>query len=128
MKNIGKGPGVNDEQWINITEEHIKLLRSAVVSWDDCEYGAPCIDPKRPYGNSNVEGDIAELLGWEYDDDAGLTEERSAEARDLHEETALVLQVILAMGEFPTPGRYVAPKYSTAWRRADGSSTAAGGE
>jgi len=42
-----------------------KLLRSANLSWDDCEYGAPQIDPKRPYGNSNVPDDIREKLGME---------------------------------------------------------------
>ena len=30
---------------------------------DDCEYGAIGIDCKRPFGNSDVEGDILELIG-----------------------------------------------------------------
>lgn len=29
---------------------------------DDCEYGAIGVDCKRPFGNSDVEGDILELL------------------------------------------------------------------
>ena len=38
-----------------------------IVQWRDCEYGAPEINPKRPYGNSSVELDICEILGWKYD-------------------------------------------------------------
>lgn len=45
-----------------VKEEHIKLLRSAYTSWDDCEFGAPAIDCKRSYGNSDVLGDMAEIL------------------------------------------------------------------
>jgi hypothetical protein len=30
---------------------------------DNCEYGGIGIDSKRPFGNSDVEGDILELIG-----------------------------------------------------------------
>ena len=43
-----------------VTEEHLKLLRRAYVDWEDCEFGAPAIDCKRPYGNSDVIADIGE--------------------------------------------------------------------
>jgi len=45
-----------------ITREHLKLLKNMYVGWDDCEFGAPNIDPKRPYGNSDVINDIANAL------------------------------------------------------------------
>jgi hypothetical protein len=45
-----------------VTDEHLRRLRRAYVWWDDIEFGAPGSDPKRPYGNSNVYGDIAEIL------------------------------------------------------------------
>lgn len=38
---------------------------------DDCEYGAIGVDCKRPFGNSDVESDILELLGYEPDGDDG---------------------------------------------------------
>lgn len=44
------------------TKDHLKLLKAAYWSWDDCEFGAASMDPKRPYGNSNVLNDLAELL------------------------------------------------------------------
>lgn len=36
---------------------------------DDCEYGAIGVDCKRPFGNSDVEGDILEIIGQEPEGD-----------------------------------------------------------
>jgi len=41
---------------------------------DDCEYGAIGVDCKRPFGNSDVEGDILELIGAKPDGDDGESE------------------------------------------------------
>ena len=106
-----------------VTEDHLKLLRRAYVGWDDCEFGAPAIDSKRPYGNSDVIGDIAEILGTpgsgEIDDEAGdIPDEDAARFTRLHGETATVLQIALATGEFRT-GRYVCDKYQANWRLAE---------
>jgi hypothetical protein len=58
-----------------VTEDHLKLLRHAWVdAWNEGEgYGAPSINPKKPYGSSNVEVDIARILDapdedWVYED------------------------------------------------------------
>lgn len=51
-----------------VTENHLKLLKKLYVGWDDTEFGAPCIDPKRPFGNSNVFSDMAQILGFELAD------------------------------------------------------------
>ena len=102
--------------------EHIKLLRNANVTWEDCEYGAPSIDCKRPYGNSYAEGDITEILGVELfvvDNYGGgyLSQEQVDYCRDIHRETETALQIILATGQFE-PGKYVADNYTDNWRRA----------
>lgn len=47
---------------IQPTAAHLALLRRACWDWNECEYGAPSMDPKRPYGNSDVEDDLAEIL------------------------------------------------------------------
>lgn len=93
-----------------VTDEHLRLLRSAHVFWDEAEFGAPSINPKRPYGNSNVFGDIAKILDvpdgeWA---DEYLKPSLDAEWRflRLHVETAIALQIALATGEFRA-GRYV---------------------
>jgi hypothetical protein len=52
-----------------LTREHLKLARRMYIEWDNCEYGAPAINPKRPYGNSaslwtpGVSDLVAESLG-----------------------------------------------------------------
>lgn len=99
-----------------LNPEHIKLLRAAVVSWEDCEFGAPAIDCKRPYGNTSVLQDIHEILGdtMVYNEDEfpkGLAEQY----HDLHLETKTALQIILSTGSF-TPGTYVASEYRNDWR------------
>lgn len=91
-----------------VTDEHLPLLRHTHVSWDEAEFGAPSIDPKRPYGNSNVYRDMAEIL--DVPDSERADEELTPEAEwrflRLHVETAIALQIALATGEFRT-GRYV---------------------
>jgi len=93
-----------------VTDEHLRLLRRAYVWWGEGEFGAPQIDSKRPYGNSNVYRDIAEILGVSDSEwaDADLNPLPDAEWRflRLHVETAIALQIALATGEFRT-GRYV---------------------
>lgn len=48
-----------------LRKEHIKLLSNTYVSWNDCEFGAPAIDCKRPYGNSGdlVFHDMIRIIG-----------------------------------------------------------------
>lgn len=87
---------------IDVTANHIKLLRHAIVQWQPDEYGAPEIDPKRPYGNSDVEGDLEELLPH-------LDEE---ERRQVHKETADVLQILFQFGDLHSiEGKYYQPKF-----------------
>lgn len=52
-----------------VTENHLKLLKNFYIGWEDTEFGAPCIDPKRPFGNSSAFSDMAEILGFELADD-----------------------------------------------------------
>jgi len=37
-----------------LKQVHLDLFKEMYVDWDDCEFGAPAINPKRPYGNSDV--------------------------------------------------------------------------
>lgn len=104
-----------------VTEDHVKLLQRAWVSWEDCEFGAPSIDCKRPYGNSDVYGDLAEIL-WgdaQYaNQEAELTEEQMAQLLKVHQETKIALQIFLRVG-YMKPGRYVGEKYGSEWRAAE---------
>ncbi len=97
-----------------VTEDHLKLLRHAYLYWEYGEgYGAPAIDPKRPYGNSDVERDIAEILeapesDWELVDGEVLYPTPEAQERftRLHVETMVVLHIALATGGFRS-GHYI---------------------
>lgn len=104
-----------------VTEQHVRLLRAMYVGWNDCEFGAPEIDPKRPYGNSSVYHDIAEILGIDPEggtpDDREYTDEQKDHMRTLHEQTQTVLQITLSSGVLAA-GLYRRDyQYSTAWRK-----------
>ena len=43
-----------------VTETHLLLLQRMQVGWCGDEFGAPEINPKRPYGNSSVLTDMVE--------------------------------------------------------------------
>jgi len=109
---------MSDPRRFVLTEEHLSLLRHAFVGWDDIEYGAPAIDPKRPYGNSSVALDIAEILGWEVAEDDELTQGQRDHARVLHEATRDALQIVLTTGSFE-PGTYEADRYRLDWKRVE---------
>lgn len=98
-----------------LTEDHIKLLRRMYVGWSFCEYGAPEIDPKRPYGNSWVEGDIHEILTGKSQKFYDLDNDLRDEYRKLHLETKNALQIVLQTGEFK-PGLYQSDNYSSNWK------------
>ena len=89
-----------------LTENHLKLLHRMYVDFDDSAYdGAPAVDIKRPYGNSDTAGDVAEILGLEYDLDDDMPEELVERCLALHHETATALQIVLCTQSFK-PGLY----------------------
>lgn len=82
-----------------VTEDHLTLLTSGVtVRWDSCEFGAPYIDPKRPYGNGDVFTDMAKILPHLAGDDMTLAR--------LHGDLCHVLDIVLCTRSF-RPGVYV---------------------
>lgn len=111
-----------------LTEDHLKLLNHMYIQWGDDGYeGAPAVGIKRPYGNSDVFGDIAEIVAdWplpkrNYRDDYMLYNADGdivrVEARDgrtfrhadferLHKETETALQIVLCTRSF-MPGLYI---------------------
>jgi hypothetical protein len=108
-----------------LTESHIKLARAMYVAWQDCETGAPEIDPKRPYGNSGewtIAADIAAIIGAPWPDEEAIGEdeyERQCETLvprmlAIHREMTTALQIILGnAGNASEPGNYrnIAERY-----------------
>jgi len=109
-----------EDHKFTLTEDHIKLARRMQVGYDEyTEFGAPEIDPKRPYGNSAVENDMHEILTGEtiglIDSNRDeLNRDEESHYQSLHREMETALQIILAAGTFE-PGEYRAPAYSTRW-------------
>lgn len=93
-----------------LKQVHLDLLKQTAISWDSCEYGAPCIDCKRPYGNSDVEDDMAEIIklpkkgNWDSEEEMW-NEETQEKLADLHKETQIALQIILHCQTFEL-GKY----------------------
>ena len=123
-----------------IKEEHLELLQRMCVGWQDCEFGAPEIDPKRPYGNSDVHQDMIEVLGFNELKEGiyefilfgkkwllkgedkhniyleGADEEELLKELDkLHKETEQALQICLEIKEFKV-GIYEHEKYGGVWK------------
>jgi len=110
---------MNTETFL-LTKNHIKLLRRMFVGWQDCETGAPEIDPKRPYGNRDVNNDIHEILTGECVGSIdsvrkNLTDEEEKKYSKLHKETEIALQIVLFTGEFKS-GLYKKEKYTSNWK------------
>lgn len=109
------------ETEFELTEQHVTLLRHAWVDWEGCEFGAPAINCKRPYGNSDVLTDIAKLLHPEYvamreGAQIDWMEDNAARLRTVHEETQTALQIVLATGQMQ-PGVYIRDTgYDRDWR------------
>ncbi len=128
-----------DKEQFEIKKEHLLLLQKMYVGWNDCEFGAPEIDGKRPYGNSDVEQDMLEIIGlkelkegiyeiklfgkkWmlkgedKYNIDLEGEDEQKLceELNKLHEETKTVLQICLSTQSFKE-GLYEADECSSKW-------------
>jgi hypothetical protein len=120
---------LNQAREFAVTEDHLKLLRHlryGGLYWDPGEGfgGAPFFGPKKPYGNSDVPGDVARIVGapdtdWESDEwgDRGLRPEAADRYLRLHVETGIALKIALATGEFRV-GRYICTDvWGNDWRR-----------
>ncbi len=111
---------INAKKLFILKEDHLKLLRNMIVGWDRCEFGAPAIDCKKPYGNSSVYVDMAKILGIkgfiDEDEEILFSKEQIQHMNNLHKETETALQIILRTGKFEA-GVYVADEYSDNWER-----------
>lgn len=85
------------QERFTVTNDHLRLLRSARVVWRDGGSGAPAIDRERPYGSRSADADIARILG-KYAGNRGVL-------RAIHGQMRTVLQIVLFTGLFE-PGSY----------------------
>ena len=89
---------------------HLDLLKRTCITWNDCEFGAPGIYCKKPYGNSDVIGDIAKIIklnkkeNFDYEEE-DWTEKAFDYIEDIHKQTQVALEIILHCQTFRL-GRY----------------------
>ncbi len=106
-------------QQFTLMDAHITLLRHANVSWNGMEYGAPAIDPKRPYGNGDVVSDVAAISGIDPvptdDNEIHWPPGTSFAVEALHRQLEVALQIVLHTGEF-VAGKYEASDCKRDWR------------
>ena len=79
--------------------KHMNLLADAFfdeLQRDNTEFGGWGVDSKRPFGNSFVEPDIAEICGFDrddiYDDDGEIDEGLAEYLRSLYDDLGLYLR------------------------------------
>lgn len=103
-----------------MTEDHIKLVRNFNIDWCDGYDGAPMVNNKRPYGNSDVVNHIHKILNGDgvsfYELSEYTQNELEERYLDLHRETMYALQIILWTGKFE-PGTYVDTGIGSEWIR-----------
>lgn len=90
----------------DFTPDHGELLANAYFRW--CHWlDAPGIDSKRPYASTYYPGDVAAILGHDYDpnSDEDLPIEEETLFAKLHAETLLALYILVRHGAI-TPRRY----------------------
>jgi hypothetical protein len=109
-KNHKKQKDFDNLKIFELKQIHLDLLKESIIDWFDCEFGAPCIDCKRPYGNSDVEDDIANILklpkkgNWDKEEEYW-NDEVKEKLFDLHKETQIALEIILHCQSFKL-GKY----------------------
>lgn len=90
-----------------LTEDHVKLVGEIYWRWSEDAYeGAVTQDIKRPYGNSDVAGDVYEAIHGEYWDEEKLGSPSLALTErllGLHQDMVVVMQILTASvaGGFP---------------------------
>jgi hypothetical protein len=108
-----------DKKKFTVTSQHLLLMKRMYISYNSyCEFGAPEVNPKRPYGNSDVYYDIGEILeitpSGGSEDDPEFTAGQEVEMLKLHKETETALQIAVVTGCFES-GEYEADEYSSNW-------------
>ncbi len=112
-----------------LEQHHLALLARANVEWDSSPgAGAPCINPRHPYGSEPTLSIVARVLGLDgtrelrtvrdQDGNSGqqlmYPDSTVMRCRRVHEETLYALQVILQTGR-ADPGQYTSD--GKQWRR-----------
>ncbi len=82
-----------------ITEQHLKLIKEMWLN--KTSLNTPQVDLLRPYGNSDVLGDVAHILGVKSDrPDGGFYLQQVEQLETLHSECTTALQICMGLLKF----------------------------
>lgn len=98
------------QEQFEITEQHLKLIQRMYMEHDTYAFlGGPSTDFKRPFGNSDIEQDIGEILDIEpegideYDSEVKVyTEAQQEKFREIYKDVAKALQICMNLQKFET--------------------------
>jgi len=111
-----------------VTDQHLKLLGAAQVKWsseiDGTMFGSPIIDPRRPYGESDVIRSMIRILDYKmpwqtgskkWDPEVDEIPDSTYNALEqLHSETEIALKICLNRQSFET-GQFYWPEPGDPW-------------
>ncbi len=98
-----------------VTSQHLALAKRLSIIWYEAENGGPGTDIVRPYGNSGLIRDIAEIIGFPPpEDEEGYTASADCYLQGLHQDMHIVLQIILHTGQMKA-GVYKKPSLTEDW-------------
>jgi hypothetical protein len=117
-----------------IKKDHLKLLKASVVAWssqwDGTMFGAACVDPRRPYGDTDVYRSMVRILEmkmpkvtklnvgtreWDIEQDEIPFDEMN-ELEQIHQETEIALSICMSRGKFET-GIFRWPEPGGEWEK-----------
>jgi len=102
-----------------VKENHLKLLKRVCIEWSfhkNSSYNGHFYQNiQRPYGNSDWIGDIAEILGIEYDDGEWFTKQTEAYLIKWHIDMKIVMQILTYNQEIKV-GNYKKSSYDIDWK------------
>lgn len=104
-----------------VKEHHLKLLKELYIDWNNDGFGAPCVDPKRPFGNSDVFKDMARILCLDMPDEETQFEKYKRFEDSLYKgytELKDCLQILCQQFTITT-GTYECNEYSNIWVKID---------
>ncbi len=106
-----------------VKPKHLKLLQNLYFTSYD-EYGTACVDGKRPFGDSDVERSMLEILGiiepkkwYDLEDDKRKLLCDVCELDKTFKELRVCLQILVRNLTIEV-GTYEASEYDTDWKKA----------
>ncbi len=105
-------------QTFELKKEHLTLLSAGIFEFDGgCEFGSVGLDCKRPFGNSDVVGDMGKIFGYKQDEDGHFTEKQEDEMIKLYQELGNAMSIIFGTQSFKL-GKYKRKdRYSNEWEK-----------